>query len=203
MKLADARAILEGAECILVDEGTVTAVNAVQEASDIIHQSCSDFVKERQMNEGFFKDKYTKYKDAVISILKKEFGMVFPSDKIHTLEDWIRDYFVDKFDEIDCARAIRDNFKRQFALGESMKLDEAVETLQKAGFICENGILATYRLAVGDAIFYEYDITPDELQNILEKYDDLIQEFWIDGGDPKRCAARIMQIENDNGIEWS
>ena len=78
-----------------------------------------------------------------------------------------------------------------------MKLDEAVKTLNKAGFICEGGtILAAYRLAVGDAIFDEYDITPDELQNILEKYDDLIQEFWTDGGDPKRCAVRIMQMEN-------
>ena len=131
MKLTDARAILEGAGCILVDEGTVTAVNAVQEASDIIHQSFSDFVKERQMNEGFFKDKYTKYKDAVISILKKEFGMVFPSDKIHALEDWIRDYFVDKFDEIDCAKAIRDNFRKEFAC-------ESVEELKDAGFIVEN-----------------------------------------------------------------
>lgn len=130
MKLTDARAILEGAGCILVDEGTVTAVNAVQEASDIIHQSFSDFVKERQMNEGFFKDKYTKYKDAVISILKKEFGMVFPSEKNHALEDWIRDYFVDKFDETDCAKAIRDNFRKEFAC-------ESVEELEDAGFIVE------------------------------------------------------------------
>ena len=47
MRLTDARAILEGAGAILVDEKTVTAVNAVQEASDIIHQSFSDFIKER------------------------------------------------------------------------------------------------------------------------------------------------------------
>ena len=47
MRLTDARAILEGAGAILVDERTATAVNAVQEASDIIHQSFSDFIKER------------------------------------------------------------------------------------------------------------------------------------------------------------
>lgn len=151
----------------------------------------------KRIDEGFFKDAYQKYRAKVLGILQKNMGIVVPAGFIHSVEDWIRDYFVDKFDELDCARSIRDNFKNQFALGESMKLDEAVKTLNKAGFICEGGtILAAYRLAVGDAIFDEYDITPDELQSILEKYDDLIQEFWTDGGDPKRCAARIMQMEN-------
>lgn len=47
MRLTDAKAILEGVGAILVDERTATAVNAVQEASNIIHQSFSDFIKER------------------------------------------------------------------------------------------------------------------------------------------------------------
>lgn len=195
MKLTDARAILEGAGCILVDEGTVTAVNAVQEASDIIHQSFSDFVKERQMNEGFFKDKYTKYKDAVISILKKEFGMVFPSDKIHALEDWIRDYFVDKFDEIDCAKAIRDNFRKEFAC-------ESVEELEDAGFIVENrrsGIrFAHQTMPEDDGMdpeeekkfkFFKYQIISylkaalrisieDAIKLVDEKYADQVLDYW-------------------------
>lgn len=195
MKLTDARAILEGAGCILVDEGTVTAVNAVQEASDIIHQSFSDFVKERQMNEGFFKDRYTKYKDAVVSILKKEFGMVFPSDKIHALEDWIRDYFLDKFDEIDCAKAIRDNFRREFAT-------ESVEELEDAGFIVENrrgGIrFAHQTMPKDDGMdpeeekkfkFFKYQIISylkaalhisieDAIRLVDEKYADRVLDHW-------------------------
>ena len=195
MKLTDARAILEGAGAILVDEGTVTAVNAVQEASDIIHQSFSDFVKERQMNEGFFKDKYTKYKDAVISILKKEFGMVFPSDKIHALEDWIRDYFVDKFDEIDCAKAIRDNFRKEFAC-------ESVEDLKDAGFIVENrrrGIKFAHQTMPEDEgmspeeqkryIYYKLEIwtylqarlrisKEEAIQLVDEKYIDYVNDVW-------------------------
>lgn len=51
MRLTDARAILEGAGAILVDARTATAVNTIQEASDIIHQSFADFIKERIVQE--------------------------------------------------------------------------------------------------------------------------------------------------------
>ena len=99
----------------------------------------------KRIDEGFFKDAYQKYRAKVLGILQKNMGIVVPAGFIHSVEDWIRDYFVDKFDELDCARSIRDNFKNQFALGESMKLDEAVKMLKKSGALIESANGSTDR----------------------------------------------------------
>ena len=92
----------------------------------------------KRIDEGFFKDAYQKYRAKVLGILQNNMGIVVPTEFIHSVEDWIRDYFVDKFDELDCARSIRDNFKNQFALGESMELDEAVKMLKESGALIES-----------------------------------------------------------------
>jgi hypothetical protein len=89
-----------------------------------------------KVDEGFFKDAYQKYRAKVLGILQKTWGMVVPAELLHSVEDWIRDYFVDKFDELDCAHAIHDNFRNR-AMGESMKIDEALKTLHQAGLITE------------------------------------------------------------------
>ena len=89
-----------------------------------------------KVDEGFFKDAYQKYRAKVLGILQKTWGMVVPAELLHSVEDWIRDYFVDKFDELDCAHAIHDNFRRQ-AMGESMEISEALVALHQAGLITE------------------------------------------------------------------
>ena len=60
------------------------------------------------LDEGFFGDAYTKYKSAVYKLLKKY--KVDLDNNIKEIEDWIRDYFLDKMDVYDCANAIKDNF---------------------------------------------------------------------------------------------
>ena len=60
------------------------------------------------LDEGFFGDAYTKYKFAVYKLLKKY--KVDLDNNIKEIEDWIRDYFLDKMDVYDCANAIKDNF---------------------------------------------------------------------------------------------
>ena len=73
------------------------------------------------LDEGFFKNKYESYKDKVLSILSKHFGINLPKD-LHAAEDWIRDYFVDKFSAFDCADSMRTHF-RQYGVAENMKMD--------------------------------------------------------------------------------
>lgn len=78
----------------------------LNEAITILHSNGYEMI-----DEGFLGDKYKKYKNTVLNKLEK-FGVDLEKCG-KTVEDWIRDYFVDRFDEIDCARAIRDNFKRE------------------------------------------------------------------------------------------
>lgn len=90
------------------------------------------------LDEGFFKDKYESYKDKVLSILYKHFGIKLPKD-LHDAEDWIRDYFVDKFSAFDCADSMRTHFK-QYGVAENMKMDikTATEILKENHYILES-----------------------------------------------------------------
>lgn len=99
------------------------------------------------LDEGFFKDKYESYKDKVLSILYKQFGIKLPKD-LHDAEDWIRDYFVDKFSAFDCADSMRTHF-RQYGVAENMKMDfeTAKQILTENHYILESeGDLVEYAL---------------------------------------------------------
>lgn len=61
------------------------------------------------IDEGFFKDAYTKYKNTVLKQISK-YGVDLVK-YAKEIEDWIRDYFVDKMTPFECALAIRDNCK--------------------------------------------------------------------------------------------
>lgn len=143
----------------------------------------------KQVNEGFFKDAYQKYRAKVLGILQKHMGIVVPTEIIHSVEDWIRDYFVDKFDELDCARAIRDNFRRQFALGESMELDEALDTLNKAGLIAEGAYKDILhqkfaeKRAKREQDQKDYDSRQKQMAKISKKLNKEIEEFVSDLAD--------------------
>ena len=60
------------------------------------------------LDEGFFGDKYTRYKNAVLSLLKK-YEVNFENN-LSEIEEWIKDYFLDKLNVYDCALAIRSNY---------------------------------------------------------------------------------------------
>lgn len=62
------------------------------------------------IDEGFFADSYTKYKNKVMALIKKYRVDLEKYEK--PIEDWIRDYFLDKMSIQDCALAIRDNCKQ-------------------------------------------------------------------------------------------
>ena len=69
----------------------------------------------QEIQEGFFSNKYEKYKKNVIFTLKKLYGIDISNlekSALHDIEYWIKDYFLDKMEEKDCVMAIRDNFRR-------------------------------------------------------------------------------------------
>ena len=76
----------------------------LKEAISVLHTSGYELI-----DEGFFKDKYTKYKETVIKQIKK-YGVDLEKYE-KAIIDWIRDYFVDGMNPYDCALAIRDNCK--------------------------------------------------------------------------------------------
>lgn len=133
------------------------------------------------LDEGFFKDKYESYKDKVFSILYKHFGIKLPKD-LHDAEDWIRDYFVDKFSAFDCADSMRTHF-RQYGVVENMKMDfetakkilkenhyivESEESISsKIWGLCENGIISWEDVAQAALKYMDEDSIKD-MNNIYE-----------------------------------
>lgn len=88
------------------------------------------------IDEGLFGgNSYDKFKSQVIATLIKRFGIKIPAG-MKRAEDWIRDYFVEKYSVWDTVLAMKDNF-REYATNESTELDEAVKTLEDAGLVCE------------------------------------------------------------------
>ena len=65
-------------------------------------------IKEGQeIDEGFFGSAYDRYKKAVLKLISK-YGVEL-NNNLNEIEDWIRDYFLDKMNVYDCAQAIKDN----------------------------------------------------------------------------------------------
>lgn len=78
---------------------------------------------QKRVNEGLFRSAYEKYKSKVLSYLGR-FGI--DTTDVHRVESYIRDFFEDKFDELDCAKAIREEI-----MFESTKRKYQVELNEK------------------------------------------------------------------------
>ena len=133
------------------------------------------------LDEGFFKDKYESYKDKVLSILFTKFRIKLPKD-LHAAEDWIRDYFVDKFSAFDCADSMRTHFK-QYGIAENMKMDintakqilkenhyilESEESMSsKIWGLCEDGFVSWQDVAQAALKYMDEDSIKD-MNNIYE-----------------------------------
>jgi hypothetical protein len=72
------------------------------------------------INEGFFGNKYLRYKAKVADILTS-LGIVIDPSRIKKAEDWIHDFFVDGVDAFDCARSLRDDLRRTATVTESVE----------------------------------------------------------------------------------
>jgi len=59
------------------------------------------------IDEGFFGSAYDKYKKSVLKLISK-YGVEL-NNNLNEIEDWIRDYFLDKMNVYDCAQVIKDN----------------------------------------------------------------------------------------------
>lgn len=133
------------------------------------------------LDEGFFKDKYESYKDKVLSILFTKFRIKLPKD-LHAAEDWIRDYFVDKFSAFDCADSMRTHF-RQYGVAENMKMNietakqilkenhyilESEESMSsKIWGLCEDGFVSWQDVAQAALKYMDEDSIKD-MNNIYE-----------------------------------
>ena len=76
----------------------------LNEARSVLHENGYELI-----DEGFFGDKYEQYKNAVMKKICK-LGVDIEKYEMK-IKDWIRDYFLDNIDIMDCALAIRDNCK--------------------------------------------------------------------------------------------
>lgn len=74
----------------------------LNEAKDYLNQNGYELI-----DEGFFGSAYDKYKKTVLKLISK-YGVEL-NNNLNEIEDWIRDYFLDKMIVYDCAKAIRDN----------------------------------------------------------------------------------------------
>jgi hypothetical protein len=74
----------------------------LNEAKDYLNQNGYELI-----DEGFFGNAYDKYKKTVLKLISK-YGVEL-NNNLNEIEDWIRDYFLDKMNVYDCAKAIRDN----------------------------------------------------------------------------------------------
>jgi hypothetical protein len=74
----------------------------LNEAKDYLNQNGYELI-----DEGFFGNAYDKYKKTVLKLISK-YGVEL-NNNLNVIEDWIRDYFLDKMNVYDCAKAIRDN----------------------------------------------------------------------------------------------
>lgn len=74
----------------------------LNEAKDYLNQNGYELI-----DEGFFGSAYDKYKKTVLKLISK-YGVEL-NNNLNEIEDWIRDYFLDKMNVYYCAKAIRDN----------------------------------------------------------------------------------------------
>lgn len=79
-----------------------------------------------------FKDKYKAYKEAVIKRVSKSLSIT--AGMQHSIESWIRDYFLDGYDVDDCVHAITHNVHESIKYQEELKLVEAKRTLRKNNY---------------------------------------------------------------------
>jgi hypothetical protein len=74
----------------------------LNEAKDYLNENGYEL-----LDDTFLGADYKKYKKAVYKLLQKyEVDLV---NNVKIIEDWIRDYFLDKMTAYDCAKSIKDN----------------------------------------------------------------------------------------------
>lgn len=84
-------------------EHLLVVVNmTINEAKDYLNKNGYELI-----DEGFFGSAYDRYKKTVMKLISK-YGVEL-NNNLNVIEDWIRDYFLDKMNVYDCAQAIRDN----------------------------------------------------------------------------------------------
>lgn len=76
----------------------------------------------KEINEGLFKDKYQRYKAAVINILKSRGINALTLG--HYLDTYCRDFFTDKMSANDCATSIAEDriAKEKAMVSEAMRI---------------------------------------------------------------------------------
>jgi len=89
------------------------------------------------MNEAYFEKAYEKYKNLVIKYLIRK-GVEI-TNIMHTIDSYVRDFYLDKFKAYECAAAIYDNIHNQVKTenyngDDSMTLEEAMEIVTNHGF---------------------------------------------------------------------
>ena len=89
------------------------------------------------MNEAYFEKAYEKYKNLVIKYLVRK-GVEI-TNIMHTIDSYVRDFYLDKFKAYECADAIYDNVQSQVKTenyngDDGMTLEEAMEIVTKHGF---------------------------------------------------------------------
>lgn len=76
------------------------------------------------VNEGFFKSAYERYVQKVLKLVAKFAGQ--PIELTAKVEDWIKDFYEDKFDPVDCAHAVADHCLREGYINTTQPLKEEV-----------------------------------------------------------------------------
>lgn len=76
------------------------------------------------VNEGFFKSAYERYVQKVLKLVAKFAGQ--PIELTAKVEDWIKDFYEDEFDPIDCAHAVADHCLRESYINTTQPLKEEV-----------------------------------------------------------------------------
>ena len=76
----------------------------------------------KEINEGLFKDKYQRYKDAVIGVLKTRGISALALG--HYLDEYCRDFFTDNISADNCAASIAEDMiaKEKATVSEAMRI---------------------------------------------------------------------------------
>ncbi len=77
-----------------------------------------------KLNEGFFKSAYERYVQKVLKLAAKMAGQ--PIVLTAKVEDWIKDFYEDSFDPMDCAHAVVDSCLREGFINTTQTLKEEV-----------------------------------------------------------------------------
>lgn len=79
------------------------------------------------LNEGFFKSAYERYKAGVLKMVQRIVQR--PVELTAQMEDWIADFYEDDFDVVDCAHAVCDHCIKEGIINNAQPLKEEVNDM--------------------------------------------------------------------------